>query len=450
MNKTKLFRQTRISLAISYAGVMGLILSLFGFGTYKAISHAHWLALDRELESLAGALHDSLELKLKQPGKIEPIVYDFLPNLCLLEEICNTGTVNPQRHFLSTINQDNYYVRLFDTSGRLIAITGQFPQGFSKSFKREYWQTLSDEQGNNYRQISVLLHTSNFQNWGYFQVGRNFQDFDDYLAQVKWALSLGLPLSLILVSGASWWLARLAMKPIYQSYKQIEQFTADAAHELRTPLAATLATVESALLMPYLEDKEVREVLKTVERQERNLSELVADLLLLARMDKENELLRRQLYSLNDLVEDLVEELAGFAIASKLDLILEVSISTPLKILCDERQLYRLVTNLIVNGIKYTPAGGTVKVILSRKDRYGVIEVGDTGIGIAASEQKHIFDRFYRVNSDRARLSGGSGLGLAIAKAITLAHQGSLTVRSELGKGTIFTLQLPLAKDEQN
>lgn len=446
MNQSKLFRKTRTSLAFSYAGVMGLILSLLGFGTYQAISHAHWLALDRELQSLAGTLHDSLELKLKHPGRLEPIVYEFLPNLCSLGTSCNAYNSRPERHFLGAINQDKYYVRLFDTSGDLIAITENYPQGLPEGFNREYWQTLSDGKGNNYRQISVLLHTTDLQDWGYFQVGRNFQDFEDYLNLVRWALKLGLPMSLILVGAASWWLAGLAMKPIYQSYQQIEQFTADAAHELRTPLAATLATVESALLMPSLEEKEAREILTIIARQERRLSELVADLLLLSRIEQQRELLHGQLYCLNDLVEDLGEELASLAIASKVNLILEINTSKPIQVWCDEKQLYRLVTNLIINGIKYTPRGGMVKVRLSCQDHYGVIEVCDTGIGIAPSDQKYIFDRFYRVNSDRTRLSGGSGLGLAIAKAITLAHQGTLTVESELGKGTIFKLQLPLAE----
>ena len=262
---------------------------------------------------------------------------------------------------------------------------------------------------------------------------------------MRWSLKLGVPISLILVGAAGWWLAGLAMKPIYQSYQQIEQFTADAAHELRTPLAASLATVESALLMPYIDDIEARNLLKTIERQERRLSQLVADLLLLTRMDRENELLHRQLHCLNDLVEDLVEELTALAIASDLELKLEVKTSNPIEVWGDPDQLYRLVANLIINGIQYTPRGGRVTVILDSKDIYGIIKVSDTGIGIARSEQQRIFDRFYRINSDRARITGGSGLGLAIAKTIASAHHGNLTVESELGKGTTFILLLPFS-----
>jgi signal transduction histidine kinase len=121
-----------------------------------------------------------------------------------------------------------------------------------------------------------------------------------------------------------------------------------------------------------------------------------------------------------------------------------VRVDRPLIVEGDEEQLYRLVSNLIVNGIQYTPAGGTVTAILKRNDTQAVIEIRDTGMGIAASEQKRIFDRFYRVHSDRSRHTGGSGLGLSIAQAIARSHHGSLEVNSILDQGSTFIVRLPL------
>jgi signal transduction histidine kinase len=440
MRQNKLFNQTRVSLAFWYAGVMGLILSLLGFGVYKAISHAHWVALDRELESVAGTLHDSLELKLKQPGQIEPIVKELLPNLCLIGNSCASKGSNSQRHVLSAVDRGNYYARLYDTSGRLIAIAGDYPEGLPQTLNKELWQTLSDRNNNIYHQISFSLHTQTRQDWGYFQVGRSLADFEDYLGRVKLVLLLGLPISLTLVAFASWWLAGLAMQPIYRSYQQIEQFTADAAHELRTPLAATQATVESALLVD-LDKQETKEILTRIERENKRLIQLVADLLLLARMDRKAIPLRRQLCCLNDLVDDLVEELEPLAIANRITLTSEIRVNKLLNVEGDGDQLYRLVYNLIINAIQHTPSDGRVMVILERDDRCALIRVRDTGIGIAPEHQKRIFDRFYRIQDDRSRSTGGSGLGLAIAKSIARSHSFKLSVHSQLGQGSTFTLK---------
>ena len=276
------------------------------------------------------------------------------------------------------------------------------------------------------------------------QVGRSLTDFKGYLSAVKLILALGLPMAMGLVGIASWWLAGLAMQPIYQSYRQIQQFTADAAHELRTPLAGTLATVESALLMPQLDEAEAREILQTIQRQNRRLTSLVVDLLLLARLERQPIPMPRELCCLNEIVSDLIEEFEAVAFSAKVALTSSTHMPQSIKIIGDSEQLYRLVSNLIINAIQYTPKGGKVSVVLVRNDRHAVIQVQDTGIGIPQQELKRIFNRFYRVNSDRSRSTGGSGLGLAIATAIVQAHHGSLNVQSELGQGSTFTIRLPL------
>jgi signal transduction histidine kinase len=116
----------------------------------------------------------------------------------------------------------------------------------------------------------------------------------------------------------------------------------------------------------------------------------------------------------------------------------------------NEEQLYRLCANLVTNAIHYTPAGGEVTVWLKQQEAHAIVQVQDTGIGIAIADQTHIFDRFYRVTSDRSRRTGGSGLGLAIAKAIAQTHQGDIQIQSELGKGSTFTVWLPLRVNAQH
>jgi two-component system OmpR family sensor kinase len=169
---------------------MGFILSLSALGLYKAIAHAHWVALDRELESVAGTLHDSIELKLKQPGRLELVLEQLLPNLCDRATNCIKEQTSSQRHVLSAINQGHYYIRLFDNSGRLIAIAGAHPEGLPEVLNKELWQNLQDGKGNVYHQISLSLHTQDNRDWGYFQVGRSLEEFDDYLSWVSDATDL--------------------------------------------------------------------------------------------------------------------------------------------------------------------------------------------------------------------------------------------------------------------
>lgn len=449
MNQNRLFFLTRWRLAGLYAGVMGIILSLSGLCVYQWMAHADWQALDQELESVAGTLHDGLEPKLKQPGHIEPSVEQLLPGLCLLGKTCpNQPTASTKRHILGAVQQDGYYLRFLDLSGQMIATLGQQPEGVPSPAQKEPWQTLRDSAGDRYHQVSLLLKTDRNQPWGYMQIGRSLRDFDAHLSNTKIVLLIGLPVAMLLVSVASWWLAGLAMRPVYQSYYQIQQFTADAAHELRTPLAAIRATVESTLGADDLTVTDARGTLQTIDRQNHRLSQLVQDLLLLSRMDLNVLTLKRQSCCLNDVVNDLVEEFTALAIAANLQLTTHIQVQYPLYVLGDEEQLYRLIANLINNAIQYTPRG-EIKVLLSRDDRHALVQVQDTGIGIAPEDQPRLFDRFYRVNRDRSRHTGGAGLGLAIASAIAQAHQGSLQVQSTLGQGSTFTLRLPLGVNQR-
>jgi signal transduction histidine kinase len=447
VKQNRLFERSRWRLASWYAVILSVILLICAVGVYEAVAHAHRITINQELESVAGTLHDSLLPVLKRSGELEPEVKELLPNTCLVE----TGCYTPDRfqsYRLGVIGQDKYYLRLFDLSEDLVAVAGIQPK-LPQVSNQQQWETLTDAEGTRYRQISFLLHTQSGQNWGYLQVGRSLRDFDRYVTNVMWILLLGVPLVVLLVIAASWWLAGLAIRPIYQSYRQMQQFTADAAHELRTPLAAIQATAQSNLMLPTLSETEARNTLRKIVRQNKRLSYLVADLLTLCRIDGElnnsiNSQTKKDRISLPSLIIEVEEELAALAMASEIELTSQIKVSKPVEVMGDRQQLYRLVTNLVTNAIQYIPAGGKVILTLTEDHHNAVISIADTGIGISKNEQKRIFDRFYRVDKARSRSKGGSGLGLAIAKAIALAHHGSIEVQSELNKGSTFTIRLPL------
>jgi len=440
VKREKIFLTARSHLAIWYAGVMGTILCISGIASYLVMAHAHWQSLDRELTSVAGTLHDTLEPILETSGQISPIAKKILPNLCLVLDQCQPNT---QRHILGGVHQDGYYVRLLSLAGNPLASIGENPVANISVLPE--WQDVTDQKGERYHQVSLLITTANGQNWGYIQVGRSLNDYERHLLDSKLLLLMGLPVALFLTSLAGWWLSGRAMKPVHQSYQQMQQFTADAAHELRTPLAAIQATTESVLRMDALSESEARDTLKTIERQNNRISQLVRDLLLLSRMDLNMLAEKEQSCCINDILSDLQEELSALAISQAIALKLEIHVSQPLKVVGDEEQLYRLFSNLITNAIRYTPEGGEVNVTLSRHEHYAVVEVQDTGIGIAESDREKIFERFYRVSSDRSRYTGGSGLGLSIAKAIAQKHKGSIQLKSRLECGSSFITRLPLS-----
>ncbi|ELR96236.1 two-component system sensor histidine kinase RppB [Gloeocapsa sp. PCC 73106] len=440
----QLFRQTRWRLGSWYASIISVILGVLGWGVYEAIVHAHQITVEQELTVVAQTIHNSLEPILKTPGKLDEAVERLLPNFCTVNKPCEL------KHdtYLS-----QYYLRLFNLETELIAIAGTRIDSSIFSFNQE--KIFIDNRNNRYLQIIYTLHTQDGKEWGYLLVGRSLKDFDAYLRRVGWILLLGLPVIIILVTLTAWWLAGLAMKPIHRSYQQIQQFTSDAAHELRTPLAALRATLEATLMLPNLSEKEIRETLETLQRQQLRLADLVADLLLLSRLDwdgKDKALAssRLECVCLNDLLSDLVEELGALALASEITLSYQCPFNQLVIIKGDPEKIYRLVFNLVVNGIENTPKQGKVSLELTQNKDRAVIRVRDTGVGIAKTEQPYIFDRFYRVNKARTRNKGGSGLGLAIAQAIAFSHQGTIKVESALGEGSIFTVSLGQIVDRED
>ena len=284
---------------------------------------------------------------------------------------------------------------------------------------------------------------SNQPSWGYLQLGRNLEPFDAEVKRIKIILVIGFPIALLLIALSSWWLSKLAMQPIYQSYQQQQQFTANAAHELRSPLASLLATVEAILRVPQVNPEDTQTMLYKVEKQGRRLSNLIADLLFLSSLEQNSSPKPWLRCCLNDLISDLTEEFLELAAASNIDLTNQMP-DREIYVLGNESELYRLVSNLIANAIQYTPSNGHVEISLFEEDRKAVITVKDTGIGIALTEQTRIFDRFYRIDSDRSSKTGGTGLGLAIVQAIAKRHNSNLKVTSQVGKGSIFNLELPI------
>ncbi len=433
MSSNQLFRNTRLRLAGWYAGVMGVTVLTGGLLFYHCLNMVETWWFDRTVEDLAGTFHDYLQPKLGQRGQVQPEVLDIL-----------SGAGVHQTNLMGVTRQRDYYIRLLDSSGRILAKSNFQPPGLPTTpVRQQRWQTLTTAEGIHYRQIDDSLHNPSGQVWGYVQLGRSMAEFDAHRQQLRLILILSVPGGMLLVGISGWWLAGLAMRPIYRSYRQMEQFTADAAHELRTPLATTRALVQTALSKAQAGKEVSPETLEIIERQNDRINRLVADLLLLSRTDTTTPPTTAQPCCLDDLLADLQEELAPLAHSAAVELEIEIPNAPSAYIVGNEEQLYRLFANLINNGIQYTASGGKVTIHLKQTHTSVIVQVEDTGIGISAEAQAHIFDRFYRVDAARSRHTGGVGLGLSIVQAIAQAHGGKIQVQSQLGKGSRFTVTLP-------
>lgn len=279
--------------------------------------------------------------------------------------------------------------------------------------------------------------------------GQAFQPVDRLIDQVQ-AITDGRSLHRRLGAGiAGDELERLAatlnamIERLEGSFAGLRRFTADASHELKTPLAVLRADVERAMA-PGVRPAERALALEEALQQVTRMAALVDSLLTLARADEGRFEVYREPVALEPLVREVVE--TARLLGEEAGLEVEVAQLERVEVLGDQVRLRQLLLNLVSNAIKYTPRGGTVTLGLARVDDRAVVTVRDTGIGIAAADVPFIFERFWRADRVRTRADGGGvGLGLAICRWIVQAHSGELGVQSRLGRGSTFTVTLPVA-----
>lgn len=242
---------------------------------------------------------------------------------------------------------------------------------------------------------------------------------------------------------------------IQSLFKGQERLTADVSHELRTPLTTIQGNMELLQRMtsgerPRLQGSEenvtmMREIVDETENEATRMSKMINDLLLLAQADSGVLRLKMEPVEMDTLLLDVYRQTRRIAEMRMGQHAQEIRLGTEDQALAlgDPERLRQVLVNLTDNAIKYTPAGGVITLSLENRDGWVKVAVSDTGIGISPEQQQHIFDRFYRTDKARSREQGGSGLGLSIVSWLAQAHNGRVTVESELGRGSTFTLWLP-------
>jgi two-component system heavy metal sensor histidine kinase CusS len=225
-----------------------------------------------------------------------------------------------------------------------------------------------------------------------------------------------------------------------ESFERISRFTADIAHDLRTPVNNIRGEAEVALSRSRTVD-EYRDVLESSLEESVRLSELIGDLLFLARTESPLTDLHRENVNIVELLRTVRDYYEASAADAGIALVMNDG-AEPLNAGLDRSLMLRAVSNLVSNAIAHTPRGGTVTLAATNGDGAIRIEVSDTGVGIPAQALPRVFDRFFRVDPSRSKASGGTGLGLAIVQNIVTIHGGSAAIHSQVGRGTLVTLRI--------
>jgi two-component system, OmpR family, manganese sensing sensor histidine kinase len=408
------FQTLRYQLLLSYLLVLASILGVFALAVRVVFTHALNQQMTEKLVALGQGAATSLELE--------------------------NGRLAFQSNFpiQSLIDRDQA-LEWFDPQGQSIGKQGHYRLTLPFVRKKRVQTQIGIPR---IRGVTLPVMSSDSSRlMGYVRVSQSLEELDDTLRKLDWGLGGGIIVALLLSGVGGEILTRQAMRPIEQSFDRLKQFTADASHELRSPLMAIEANVAVALTYPESNrsngDAEKFEAIASATSQ---MTRLTEDLLFLARTDR---IPKHHWDNLNlaDLLDDLFRLYQPQA--EQKNICLQVSGDRSLYLLGDAGQLKRLFTNLIVNALEHTPEGGRVEIEHRRlASKQIVVHVKDTGIGISPKQIERVFDRFWRAEQSRAYESGGSGLGLAIAQSIAQAHGGSISVTSQVGVGSCFTVTL--------
>jgi heavy metal sensor kinase len=460
------FRSVRLRLTLWYVLLLAVILASFSAGVYVVLRNTLYNNLDDSVEKNATALLDTIQYENGQPT---------------LHLSVSSGNQDGGEHF----------VRVFDASGS-VTFDNSGEAGNVSVDRQSIDRALAGES--RMRGVKVDGDQMRVGTWpierdgqvtGVLEVGASAGDVSHTLGSLVLIMGVAYAATLAMASFGGVFLARRALSPIDKltrlarrisaedlgqrlnlrlpddevgrlaqtfdemiarlddSFRRQRQFTADASHEIRTPLTIMKGQIDVAL-QKERQPEAYRQVLHAVNEEVDHLIRLAGSLLTLARADAGQIPLAFESLSLADIVAGAMEQVAPIASQRGVDLHLAASPTVILQ--ADEDLMLQLLLNLLDNAIKYTPAGGQITVGWSPDRSQVELWVRDTGVGISEEHLPHIFDRFYRVDKARSRAEGGAGLGLAISRWIAEAHGGSISVESAPGKGSTFTVRMPIQR----
>jgi two-component system, OmpR family, manganese sensing sensor histidine kinase len=448
-----MFQTTRRRLAIWYTTVTAIVLLVFAIGMYVYVRSTLIERIDDTLNHVVEVVSRSISI-----DKI------YIPGANSQFEINVAASFKDDS---DRLDDDRIDLELFNANGKLLWSTLREPLNLA------VWVDLDGETvrvGNDapgerqsqriLRQITAPVNKDGVL-VGFLRVSHPWFEVTKPTELLLVDLSIGTSLVIASVAAIGWFLSGIAIEPVKASYQQLKQFTADASHELRNPIAIVQTNVQVALTEEPLSPQQ-RQQLQMIERLTRRLGRLVDDLLFLARQDSSIATADFSSVPLDALLMETVEEQQLAAAAKGIKLTLEIidpvagtnpepSELAVFNLSGDWDRLVRLFTNLLTNAIQYTlpqinqsQINVQLQQIIRQGTPYLQVKIQDPGMGIPSEAIPHLFDRFYRVDPARTAnhsdVSSGSGLGLAIVKSIVTSHQGELSIDSQVNLGTTVTV----------
>jgi heavy metal sensor kinase len=448
--------RARLTLWYSLVLLAGLV--LFSAGIWLVVSHSLRASLDDIVTEHAKGVITVLQAEFR-PGKPEH----------LQEEMTEYASATPGGNLMEVLDaQGRQIVASKTVTMRAKDSTSAFGVQAGPSGRYRTFTTTVSVSGQPYR---ILVATP-------------MDATETTLKRVRMLLLWSAPVVLLLASLGGYWISRRALAPVDEitraariigiqnlsqrlavpatgdeiqrlsetwndmlarletAVKRLSQFTADASHELRTPVALIRTTAELALRRQRPPET-YREALRQVVLESERTTRLVEDLLLLARADAGLPSLPLERLELSPLVRDVCQQGQVLAEARQLKISAEIP-AEPVYVEANDPALRRMLLLLVDNAVKYTPSGGCIILSVDGGQAGATVAVRDTGIGIPEAALPHVFERFYRVDESRNRDAGGTGLGLSIAKWIAERHHASLEAESVVGQGSVFRIRFPL------
>ena len=464
-------KSIRARLTLWYTVVSTVLVLLLGVSAYELLSYSLSREVDAALQGVASTL-----VERARGGKAVPSVPD-------VDDLF--------RRFFGFSPWDRYY-RMLDPRGQRepqqqpdrtpeITLSRQAMDNASHGIST--FETVQEPGHYPIRLLTApVMEAGRMVNL--IQVGMSLRNSMETRFRFLLTVAALFPMGLVLAGSGGWLLARRAFRPVDQmvaaaqrigaehlaerleetgagdeldrlagtlnrmlgrldaSFNQVRQFSADASHELQTPLTILKGELEVALRSPRTQE-EYQATLKSILEEVDRIAHLVDSLLLLQRAEVGALRMDRRPVDLSEIVEEVFWRLKVVADSRKQDLMMEIP--EPVVVPGDRERLRRLLLNLVDNAVKYTGPGGRITISLGREAAQAMLVVSDTGLGIPGDEAERIFQPFYRSPGARDLSEKGAGLGLSIVRSIARAHGGEVEVSSEPGRGSTFTVLLPLA-----